>query len=865
MKIILSHDHADFDAVASMLAAWKLNPDATPILPPQQHNSVQEFLTLYRNGLPFVRWDDFKEGASVTHITLTDTQDIPSLRKLPKNLPTYIVEHHPQEREMGENETWAGEKVGAATTILVEQIKEKEITLSTLEATLLALGIYADTGMMTYGGTTPRDMRAAAWLLEQGAVLDTVQRFLSAPLNSEQQALFQTLLHHTDDREINGYDITLCTAKVDERIDGISTVTGRLRDVVDADALIVLVQMPDNVQLVARSKVDAVHVGEIARLFEGGGHPRASAAAIDDVTVDAISTQIWDYLRDNIQPAVRVEHLMSFGVQTVEADEIISDLVPRLRRIGHEGYPVTDNGQIVGLLTLRDADKALEHGLHKSTVRDVMLAGNITLNPEDPIALLEEKMVDSGWGQIPIVNYRDDLIGIVTRTDLIKHWGNTHPTQTNDQAKISADDIQDVLGKNVLALIEKMGKLAQEADMTMYMVGGVVRDILLQRPNDDIDFVLEGNAISFATDLQTQFGGKIHTHEPFGTATWFIDETVAEALNLPYDNLPDHLDFTTARSELYEHPTALPTVYRSGIKLDLRRRDFTINALAVQLSPKSHQWRILDFYGGLADLDNQQIRVLHSLSFVDDPTRILRAIRFATRLDFTIESRTHELIKGALLMMGRITGERIRKELNLMLQEDDALKSLNYLQSYQIPQHIHTDFVLKDETIRVFEDYVADYPQWEIDVEKLVWHILFAPLQQVEKICERLLFNQQTCRAIVQTSQLIEQKKELKTGKPSQIVKLLTDATNETLIALWLWCDDAHIRQNIEKYHDIWQEITPTIDGNILKQHGLKPSPHYRTILATIRDAWLDGEVNNPIEEDALLNRLIAELDDDNP
>lgn len=863
MKIILSHDHADFDAVASMLAAWKINPDATPILPPKQHSSVQEFLTLYRNGLPFVRWDDFKDGASVTHITLTDTQDILSLRKLPKNLPTHIIEHHPQEREMLENETWSGEKVGAATTILVEQIKQEEISLNTLEATLLALGIYADTGMMTYGGTTPRDIHAAAWLLEQGAVLDTVQRFLAAPLNTEQQALFQTLLHHTDDREIKGYDITLCTAQVQERIDGINTVTGRLRDILDADALIVLVQMPDHVQLVARSKVDAVHAGDIARLFDGGGHPRASAAAMNNVTIKQISQQIWDYLRDNIKPAVRVEHIMSFGVQKVIADEIISDLVPRLRRIGHEGYPVIDNGEIVGLLTMRDADKALEHGLHKSTVRDVMLAGDITLNPEDPIALLEEKMVDSGWGQIPVVNFRDDLIGIVTRTDLIKHWGNTHPAQTIEQPKISADNIQGVLGENILALIKKMGTLAQEADMTMYMVGGVVRDILLQRPNDDIDFVLEGNAISFATGLQMQFGGKIHTHEPFGTATWFIDEAVASALNLPFEALPDHLDFTTARSELYEHPTALPTVYRSGIKLDLRRRDFTINALAVQLSPISQQWRILDFYGGLADLDNQQIRVLHSLSFVDDPTRILRAIRFATRLNFNIESRTLELIKGALPMMGRITGERLRKELNLILEEEHAINSLKYLERYDIPQHIHPNFELSDNTIHVFERYLASHPQWQIDNEKLVWHILFAPLEHIVNICERLLFNQQTCRAIVQTSQLLQRSSDLEAGKPSKIVNLLRHATDDTLVALWLWCDNTDIRQNIEHYHDTWQHMIPTVDGNTLKERGLKPSPHYRTILETIRDAWLDGVINNSREEDALLNRLIMELDDD--
>ena len=209
-----------------------------------------------------------------------------------------------------------------------------------------------------------------------------------------------------------------------------------------------------------------------------------------------------------------------------------------------------------------------------------------------------------------------------------------------------------VLGQEAAAHIQMVAKRAQQADaVNVYLVGGVVRDLLLGRANFDIDFVVEGNAIEFAEGLQGQQGGQLTAFKPFGTAKW-KPTGENEALG--------HIDFASARYEFYEHPTALPTVYDSSIKLDLQRRDFTINTLAVQISPVSMFGRVVDFYGGVRDLEAKLIRVLHTLSFIDDPTRILRAFRFERRLGFKIEERTAELVQTALPMLGRITGERLR-------------------------------------------------------------------------------------------------------------------------------------------------------------------------------------------------------------
>jgi tRNA nucleotidyltransferase (CCA-adding enzyme) len=560
----------------------------------------------------------------------------------------------------------------------------------------------------------------------------------------------------------------------------------------------------------------------------------------------------------------QVADLMSYSVQTVEADTRIVDLIQRIRRIGHEGYPVINNGQIVGLLTLRDADKTLEHGLHDATVRDVMLGGTITLRPDDPVWVVATTMAGSDWGQIPVVDEQKRLIGIVTRTDLIKFWAQTYLATPTILPQLDLATAQSILGTEHITLIERIALFAQEQNILLYMVGGVVRDLILERGNSDIDFVVEGNAITFAENISKVYGGHIHAYQPFGTASWTLDEATAEKFGVPLTSLPDHIDFATTRSELYEHPTALPTVYNSSIKLDLRRRDFTINTLAVQLSPKQVMWRILDFYGGLADIEQRLIRVLHSLSFVDDPTRILRAARFSERLQFALEPRTMELIQSALPMLRRITGERIRNELELLLIEPAPVNGLLKLEAMGVLKSIHPDFSVQPEIRKAFETLENSHPQWANDATLLRWHLVMAEsaAEQIADITRRLLFAQSHVDDFLNTARLLQQAAKLAhpLTKPSEIDALLSSSSVESLVALWILVDDAVIRQRIEMYYHQWQHIKPTVTGHDLLERGLKQGREYRLILQRLREAWLNGDIRNSDEEQLALKRLINEV-----
>ncbi len=864
VDIIVTHENADFDAVAAMLAAYKLHPGSLPVLPERLNQNVARFLTLYQNGLPFLPQQDFRAGGA-QRLIVVDTQRPVRLRGLSLDLPTHFIDHHPLSRDLPEHATFSGETTGAATTLLVEQLRERRIRISPLEATLLMLGIYEDTGSLTYGTTTSRDLNAAAWLLDQGAALDTVRRFLAHPLSDEQQALLETLLRACDSRSIEGFIVAVAAAQVETYIAEINTVAHRLRDMLDPAALFVTVQMPGSIQLVCRSTVDALDVGEIARRFGGGGHSRAAAATIYDLTLPEVVSQVWQEAAARIQPITRVAELMSYGAQTVEARQRVDDVIHQIRRIGHEGYPVVEAGRVVGLLTRRDADRAAEHGLGHLTVREIMTSGTVTVRPEDSVLLLEQRMVESGWGQIPVVDEHERLLGIVTRTDLIKHWAQVHPPATTPEQTVSAFQIETVLGRAAASLISAVADQAQMTGVHLYLVGGIVRDLLLYRRNLDIDFVVEGDAIALAHALQGRFGGRVSSFRPFGTAKWRLTEETAAHFGAEPRLLPDHVDFATARNEFYEHPTALPTVYNSSIKLDLQRRDFTINTLAVQLSPSANMGRILDHYGGLNDLRAGLIRALHSLSFVDDPTRILRAVRFEQRLGFQIEPRTDELIASALPMLGRITGERLRNELTLLLREIEPERGLLSLQQRGALAAIHPDFRISESLVTAFQavrDQVElPWPMPDFDQTILYWHVLAAHLGEARLagVVARLMFGRRMAQSLAGAARLTAQAVSLAglSQRPSQVVNNLSAFTPMALLTAWLLSEDRILRDRLQRYVLEWQHIQPAINGHRLRERGLKPGPCYTAILSRLRAARLDGEVTDEAGEERLLQTIL--------
>jgi len=863
VKLILTHDNADFDAMASLLAAHLLDTEALPVLPARVNRNVEQFLNLYGTELPFVRRGDLRRGAPVESVTVVDTQSFSTARGMRPETPVHFIDHHPLSRELEANYTFTGDPVGAATTLLVEQIHAQQISIAPLQATLLLLGIYEDTGSLLYGTTTARDARCAAWLLDCGADLDVVREFLAHRLTPEQRELYEHLLERTETHVVKGHAILLATAVTRTPVDEIATLAHKLRELYEPAAVFVLVQLNGDIQLVARGTTDALDVSAIARRFGGGGHGRAAAALIRARRLDDVRAEILRVLPEIIVPSVLVASLMSVGAQTVRADERITSVVDRMQRTGHEGFPVVEEGRIVGLLTRNAVDRAMSHGMGHRRVREIMEAGEITVQPTDSIEVLQQRMMRSGWGQIPVVDERGALLGIVTRTDLIKRWGQ-HPDDSRREDTLRR--LQAALAPGMWRLVEAVARQAQQQRVGLYIVGGFVRDLLLGQPTHDLDLVVEGDAIALVQAIRATYGGDMRSHAQFGTAKWLLDEKVAQALGGLRDEngWPDFIDFAS------EQPTALPTVQRGSIKPDLYRRDFTINTLAIRLSPEP-MGELLDFYGGEQDLKDGVIRVLHSLSFVDDPTRMLRAVRLEQRLNFRIEPRTEELIHSALGLLDRVSGDRIRHELTLILAELQPLRALARLERLGILAALHPALHLDDWARSAFYAvrYAREHHPWPSLAQFNNWTLatfsLFTsrlPQDELEALGRRLQFSRVYLNHLHDARAAIALLPELSREQPpSEIVRLLEPLDEVGWLAAWAAATEATARDQIARFAGTWRYVKPTLGGrDIQALTGIKPGPVYGELLGRLRTAWLNGEIATPDEEKALLLRLVEDL-----
>jgi len=861
MEVILTHEHTDFDALASLLAASKLFPEAIPVLPRSLNRNLRDFLVLYRSSLPFRRADELPRRI-VEQAIYVDTQSAQAIRGMSSKTPVRIIDHHTCERKLPENYHYWGEPVGATTTLLLEQIISRGITITPIEATLLLLGIYEDTGNLSYTSTTPRDMRCAAWVLERAANLEVVNSFLHHPLTPAQQRLLKQLSDDAETLDIAGHTIVIALAAVDERVDEISTLAHKLRDIFEPDGLFLIVDLQDRIQVVARSTTGHIHVGEIAEHLGGGGHARAAAALIRDKELAEVRADLVYLLMQYVRPPTTVGQIMSWGLNTLPADVTVAETAQRMRRLGHEGFPIVDqNGDLLGLVTSRFIDRAVHHHMEKEPVHRIMRVGQVTVAVNDSVQTLQKTMMESGWGQIPVVDEQGEMVGIVTRTDLLKLWATPEDELSPPSLAIL---MEAALPGGLLQLLHQAGQAASELDYPLYTVGGFARDLLLGRPNFDVDLVVEGDASELALKLSEEQGGRVRRHKRFGTAKWIRDEEAfAIGQTLP-DNTPASLDFASARTEFYEQATALPVVERSSIKLDLHRRDFTINTLAIRLDGP-HWGQLLDFYGGQRDLDAGIIRVLHSLSFIEDPTRILRAVRFEQRFQFQIEPRTSELINDAIDLLSRVSGARIRHELNFILQERKPEDALNRLQELEVLSHIDTDLAWNQENsakFRAFRTALREERTRPEPIERLyltLWLYRQSPAAH-DHLISKLRLNARTRSLIKESEQLRALIAELTAHElpNSRLDQLLSKFSDGVLLVARVDADDWILRNRIFAYQTQLRDQDIHLTGEQLKQWGVRPGPIYSEIFQAVRAAHLDGQIGSADEEIALARTLIG-------
>lgn len=418
------------------------------------------------------------------------------------------------------------------------------------------------------------------------------------------------------------------------------------------------------------------------------------------------------------------------------------------------------------------------------------------------------------------------------------------PAESGARAKRLAD----ALSPNSFSLLRMVAEEAARRGLPLYLVGGFVRDLLLGRPATDFDLVVEGDATALARALAARHGGDTILHNRFGTAQWFLPDTISPTGH-------SSLDLISARSETYKHPAALPTVRPGSLADDLRRRDFTINTLALRLDGE-YFGELRDDLGGLDDLQKGLVRVLHPRSFEDDPTRLFRLVRYEIRYGFKVAPETLALLPESLPLIKKLSTERLRHELDLILEEDNAAAMLKQLAELKILAEVHPALTV-DLSIRRRVEKAGQVPPRERGAFGWMLWLIHLPRRALREIESRLHFHANLRDALFAASTLYSNRDSFIGKKPSQYVAVLDDFPLDSIRAVFLAAPRGEARRNLHNYMETWRHVKPKTTGHTLKKLGLEPGPRYQKILRLLRDAWLDGEVTSEEEEKYLLEKLV--------
>lgn len=850
MEVIISHVAADFDALASMVAASKLYPRAVMYFASSPTYNVREFLNLYKDYFN-VEYPKKIKKLDITKMIVTDTSIPDRLGEFKEfftnpQVEVHIYDHHSPTAESVEGDENNIKHYGSTVTILVKKIREKKIPITPLEATLFALGIYEETGSLTFSYTTKEDIDTVSYLLTRKANLKIISDYIHHSLDNIQMKLLNTLLNNAKIKTFKGYKVLTACAKANEFVEEMSMVVHRMVDIEAVDIVFALVKMKDRVFIIGRSKQPEIDISEILSKMGGGGHPAAASAVVKKTTIDKCEKELLKIVEKHLKPHITAKDIMTSPVRYIDLDEdkIILDAQKSLLKFGHSALIILKNKKLAGILTRHDIDKSIHHGLGSAKIEDYMLKVVITADPSTPLNKLQKLMAEHDIGRIPIVK-EGRVVGIVTRNDILTALhGISFKKPSEGYSNIAHLEL---LPPDMRQILKKCTSIADKLGVNIFLIGGFVRDIILNIGNLDLDLVVEGDGILFASELAKSTKSKIITHEKFKTAIVFTKHC--------------KVDIASTRVEFYTRPAALPVVWGSTIKQDLYRRDFTINALAVQLN-KDGFGKIIDYFGGQRDLKDGIIRVLHNLSFIEDPTRIFRAVRFEQRYHFKMDNNTENLLIKALHsnIFNEITNERIREEIILILSEEKPLPALKRMSHLNILKVIHKNICLNEKIINSLQEatiLIIEYKKLITRKKALKWVIYFMILlsqlksPEIEEISLKFKLPLETAKKIQmdksRAAYLIKRLSQ-KEIKKSEVYRLLNYLSTEALIYLMVRSNIRTVKQKIEMHLNLLNNIKFIVTGNDLTKWGYEPGPFYKEALAAIEDAQINGIIKTKEE-----------------
>ncbi len=857
MEVITTHIQADFDSFASMLAAKLIYPDAVLVFPGAQEKIVRDYLQSasveITGSIEKFRHDRLKD---ITRLILVDTKQVSRIGAFSEivtnpGLEIIIYDHHRASFDDISGTIEHCEQVGSTVALMVEELNRKAIKPSPEIATVMAMGIFEDTGSLLFPSTTPRDCMAYADLISWGADVNRVAKMVSRELSSIQVDVLDQLIKNAGTYQINGIDVLFTQSVSLEYVEDFAMLVHKLRPMFAVEAIFAFGQMGERIYLVARSSVPQINASDAAALFGGGGHPSASAASIKDIALDQAQASLMKHLKKTIKPRIMARDIMTFPVKSVYLDSTIDDASDVLNKYNINAALVKSKDErLLGLVTRQVVSRAQGHNLGGAKVMEYMIRDIRTVKPEASVGEIRSLVIDGFQRLLPVMDDKK-VIGVITRTDLMRimheKMGKVEGRQASSSPKKYVQSLLfERLPKELYELMRKAGELANDMGFNLFIVGGIVRDMVMRIDNLDIDLVVEGDGIAFAKDLAKICGARIASHEKYKTAV----------LTLKGGR---HIDIATARLEYYKIPGGFPVVEESTLKLDLYRRDFTINTLAIALNP-SRFGEMIDFFGGQRDIKEKRIRVLHSLSFVEDPSRILRAIRFEKRLGFALGKQTLSLVHSAVSsgFLNGIPGRRIFHEIGQILSEDDPLPCMERLKELGVLEAIHKAIVYNEQTTELFR-HVKETLSWFnllYTHERLrPWFVFIMALTDQMKpktiiaIGESLGVGKEEIRQLLSSKtaafEMFKAFAMEKDRSPAWVVNIVEGASLEEILFVMSKTRSLDMKERISSFITSWRHYKPPVTGKDLIEIGFRQNKHLGVCLKEIRDRGLNGEIKD--------------------
>ena len=830
MQVVILQNGADLDELSSSYAITLLNPDFKIVLPNSYELKVKKTLDIFSERFKdkVIKVSQL-DTSKITKAIITDHQTLDI--NLPENVEVEVYDHHPKKAY---SKTYKIHlyKTGALTSVFVEKLKKEKIKIDSIDSTILALGIYEDTGGFKYKGTTIRDIKAYQFLFKVGIDLSKFIKIIQDRFDLPKLELLKDLQLNAEILPITDYKVIISQTSKKYNYD-IASLLKYVKAFEDADAYFVVISQKNKKTIIGRSINQNIDVNKILKHFDGGGHKYAA------------STQITGYSYEDIKSILRFllekeplgfENLIKDDLPKISYNAKFKDL-ENLAKMYKYMIVLDNNGKYAGVLTSQTVKLGLKHGITEEKAltfaEDWYVINYLDLN-----ILKLKSLMETNIEIFPVIK-EGYFIGVIYKKDIIKQLlkdiKEENLTHYHLKTYNFKQKLEKFFPKILLEKFKEIGELSQKLGYRSFIIGGVVRDIILNRPNLDIDIIVEGDAPTLIKEYVKDKNYTYFIYNEFMTGQIMIENGLK-------------LDFSTARKEEYQSPGAYPKVEKAKLFEDLYRRDFTINTLAIEIT-SSNYGILIDYFNGIKDIKEKRIRVLHSLSFIEDPIRILRALRFVGRFNFKLEKNTEKLLiysveKGLLSVAPK---GRINLELNLAFEEEKAIEILKLYDKYKVLNKIlfqtHID-PKKEMLLQKLTDnltllqYLKPY-KYSKTTNFLFVLLSHLPTELIYQNLKSYYFDKEAklCDKFVQDFNEI-----LKAEDIFHIYKVLKRINLEYLPAILTLADEDKYK-NIIKIFEM--EKNPLIKGEDLIKLGLKPSKLFKEILDDVFEKQLKEEFRN--------------------